>query len=154
MDIITRVIQKKLNMTLDQFCAKHLNCERQAFSVRLRKGKLYPNEYLYLSIVTDTPVKELFGKTFEDTFIYRGDEEVSARLKQLIANLNDPQRLSELLSAEVSIPVVGKIEPEASLEVLAEVEPEIKPEPITKAPDPKPAPKPEPDVFVFEDTFN
>ena len=151
MDAITKVIQKKLGMTLDQFCTKHLNCERQAFSVRLRKGKLYPNEYLYISLITDTPIKDLFGTSFEDTFIYRGDPEVSERLKNVISVVNDPVRLSELMSAEVSIgyKVVGEAK---------------QPEPITQAPEPEqlPEPKepePQPELakktsFVFEDTFN
>ena len=152
MDAITKVIQQRLNMTLDQFCSKHLNCERQAFSVRLRKGKLYPNEYLYISLITGTPVKELFGKSFEDTFIYRGDPDVSDRLRQVIATVNDPEKLTNLLSAEITIPVSGEYNIPPSPEYSdplhkEEILPE--PKPTAKAPVPE---EPEP-VFKFEDTF-
>jgi hypothetical protein len=158
MDIVTEVVKRKLGMTLEEFCTKHLNCERQAFSVRLRKNKLYPNEYLYIALITGTPIKELFGQTYEDTFIYRGDEEVSKRLRRVIADVNDPERFIELLSAEINIPVKSSVAPNSELDAQPDFTPEESflnlPEQKNTVQAPESDPPEEPVQFVFEDTFN
>ena len=108
---VIKEIKKATGLTLDQFCQQHLKCQKNAFSTRLRKNSLYPNEYIYISLITNKPLKQLFGHSFDDIFLFKGDPEVTTILKYAIAKTHSKETLNRLLSPELTLHLTNGVQP-------------------------------------------
>lgn len=87
-----KLIREKTGLSITEFCKNELNSEYKAFLARLRNGNLKPNEVIYIIMRTGKAPEDLFDKSLEDLFYFRGDQSVTERIKHLIDTLSKEER--------------------------------------------------------------
>lgn len=66
MKSFARLVKAVTGMSIREFCEKELSVEYASFMWRLKKGRLYPGEVFYIVYKLKTPVKEVFGKSWQE----------------------------------------------------------------------------------------
>jgi hypothetical protein len=102
---IARAIRKATGLTLREFCETQLNSKWVTFSVRLRKNRLYPNEYIFICLVTKQKFTDLFGTTFNHTLLFRGDESVTSKINGILKDSGEWDRLNRLIRSPLDLSI-------------------------------------------------
>ena len=95
---LTKSIREATGLNMDEFCEKHLDSDWRAFSIRDRKKKLYPNEALYICLITGKNPMELFEQSSLDLFFLSGKDGVTKRLKNLLKQRDAIDKMNLILS--------------------------------------------------------
>jgi hypothetical protein len=96
---LTKAIREATDLSMDEFCAKYLDCDWRTFSVRERKQKLYPNEALLICLMTGKNPVELFGMSSMELFCLQGkNKKINKRIKELLKKTDAVQKMNLILS--------------------------------------------------------
>jgi hypothetical protein len=91
-----KFIKRATGKSIAEFCETELNSDYKAFITRLNNKKVKPSEALYISYITNKPVKELFSLSFEDIFLLRGDKVVSKSVRDIFSAFSEDEKLGFL----------------------------------------------------------
>lgn len=114
---IAKAIRKATGLTLREFCETHLNSKWVAFSVRLRKNRLYPNEYIYICLITKQKFTDIFIDSFNKTLLFRGDDVVTKKLEDLLQDPDQWETLSRLVKSPITMGPQADGDDESSNEI-------------------------------------
>ena len=99
MNEITREIRKATGLTMTDFCKVYLESDWRTFRARLKKGRMYPNESLLICLLTDRSPVQLYGETAFELFCLKGRKRVNDRIKKIVLQTKNAERLSVILSS-------------------------------------------------------
>lgn len=64
-------IRHGLNLTMTEFCEKHLQTDYRTFQYRMRRGSFIPAEVVYICWILNDSCENLFGKSFADLVLLK-----------------------------------------------------------------------------------
>src|SRR5688572_4166180 len=98
-------IKRDLNITMADFCQKHLKTDYRTFQYRMRKARYYPSEVIYICWLLDDSCENIFGRSFMGLVVINdGPEDAIKYVRERIADADAKQRghLLSLIGMSVS----------------------------------------------------
>lgn len=93
---LSRITTKKLGITFEEFCRRHLGSEYKTFLMRLRKRKFFPAEVVYMCWLLEVSCEELFECKYTELVMFQGKYGVTDKVREMWDKANDKERATLL----------------------------------------------------------